>query len=141
MIDIGWDDGTAARDFAAHKLRRHEGRNGCAEALAVGEPRLSLFGLTLPPDILAVGDIDHLLGDDAGAGELELRHRTPAPRCNPASTQWLEPAIDVDAGFSVGVGTRRVVDAERGPVRERDLTERHHDIVMALRRGIDLAAS
>ena len=68
----------------ATSLRTNSGvtkaRNGCAEALAVGEARFRFLGLALPPDILAVGDIDHLLGDDAGAGELELRHRTPAAR-------------------------------------------------------------
>ena len=72
VIDIGGDDGAAACDLAAHELRRHERRKGCTEALPVGETRFRLIGLTLPPDILAVGDIDHLLGDDPGAGELEL---------------------------------------------------------------------
>src|SRR4026207_1847142 len=43
------------------------------DALAVGNACFRLLCLTLPPDILAVGDIDHLLGDDAGAGKLELR--------------------------------------------------------------------
>ena len=134
MIDIGGDDGAAAGDLAAHELRRHESGNGGAEALPVGEARFCFLGLALPPDILAMGDIDHFLGDDAGAGELELRHRTPVAVDDPAGTQRLEPAIDVDAGFSFGIGARRVVDAERGPVRQRDLAERHHDIVMALRR-------
>ena len=78
MIDIGGDDGATASDLAAHELRRHQRRNRSTEALAVGKPRFSLVGLTLPPDILAVGDIDHLLGDDFGAGELELCHGTPA---------------------------------------------------------------
>ena len=81
MIDVGGDDGAAAGDFAAHELRRHESGNGGAEALAVGEARFCFLGLTLPPDILAVGDIDHLLGDDAGAGELELRDET-SPRAS-----------------------------------------------------------
>ena len=72
MIDIGGDDGAAAGDLVAHELRRNERRKRCAEALAVGDARFSLLGLALPPDVLAVGDIDHLLGDDAGAGKLEL---------------------------------------------------------------------
>ena len=179
--------GAAACDLAAHELRRHERRKGCTEALPVGETRFRLIGLTLPPDILAVGDIDHLLGDDPGAGELELGDEllnlplvavyplplegrsttrsqervvgrgytavicirpascpslkgegtleappiTPRPRAAIQPARRREPVIDVDAGFSVGVGARRVVDAEGGPVRQRDLAERH-DIVVGL---------
>ena len=45
VIDVGGDDGAAARDLAAHELRRHEGGQRRAEALAVGKPRLGLLGL------------------------------------------------------------------------------------------------
>ncbi len=57
----------------AHELRRDEGGHLGAEILAVVEARLRFVGGALAPDILAVSDIDHLLRDDAGAGELQLR--------------------------------------------------------------------
>ena len=60
VIDIGGDDGAAARDFAAHEVRRHECGQRRAEALAVGQPRFRLLGRALAADILAMGDIDHL---------------------------------------------------------------------------------
>ena len=44
VVDIGGDDGAAARDFAAHEFRRHEGGQRGAEALPVGEPRFRLVG-------------------------------------------------------------------------------------------------
>ena len=47
VVDIGGDDGAAARDLAAHEFRRHEGRQRRAEALAVGEARLRLLGCAL----------------------------------------------------------------------------------------------
>ena len=72
MIDIGRDDGAAARHLVAHEVRRDEGRQTRAEILAVVEPGLRFGGGSLAADILAVGDIDHLGRDDAGAGELEL---------------------------------------------------------------------
>ena len=50
---------------------RHRG----AKALAVGERRLGALELLLAAEIFALGDVDHLLGDDAGAGEFELRDR------------------------------------------------------------------
>ena len=61
-----------ARDFAAHEFRRDEQRHRGAEALAVGGGLLRALQLHLAPEILALGDIDHLLGDDAGAGEFQL---------------------------------------------------------------------
>ena len=96
MIDVGRDDGAATRDFAAHELRRHERRDGSAEALPVGEARFRLLVCPRAPDILAVRDVDHLLGDDPGAGELELGHRTFAPRCDPAGTQRRQSSPHID---------------------------------------------
>ena len=119
VIDVGWDDGAAARDLVPHKLRRHEERQRRAEALPVGEPRLSLLGLLHATEIFAMRDIDHLLGDDAGAGEFELGHRAfaigigGAPRGDPLCAQARLPALDVDGGVRVGIGTGRVVHAER----------------------------
>src|SRR5206468_10373213 len=73
VVDVAGDDGAAARDFAAHELRRDESRNAGAKAVAVGNRRFGALELLLAPEILAGGDVDHLLGDDAGAGEFELR--------------------------------------------------------------------
>ena len=60
-------------DLRADELGRDERRDRGAEILAVGAP----FGRTRQrlraAEILAMRDVDHLLGDDAGAGELELR--------------------------------------------------------------------
>ena len=44
-------------------------------------------------EILAVRDVDHLLGDDAGPRKLELRHRISPPRCDPACAQRRQPAL------------------------------------------------
>ena len=73
MVDVAGDDGAPARDLAAHEFRRHEGRHRGAKAFAVGERRLGAFELLLAAEVFAGGDVDHLLGDDAGAGEFELR--------------------------------------------------------------------
>ncbi len=64
MVDVGRDDGAAARDFGAHEFGRHQRGNVGAEALAVGKLRAA--------EILAHRDVFHLLGDDAGAGIFEL---------------------------------------------------------------------
>ena len=75
VVDVGRDDGAAAGDLGAHELRasrmpgsrrRSSRRRRCrssASASACGAAQ-----------VLAVGDVDHLLGDDPGAGELVLRH-------------------------------------------------------------------
>ncbi len=76
MVDVGGDDGAAARDFGSHELRRHEVWERRAEALPAGETRLGLTGSANAAEILAMRDIGHLLGDDAGAGEFELRHQS-----------------------------------------------------------------
>ena len=43
-----------------------------AEALAVGERRFGAVELLLAAEILALGDVDHLLGDDAGARRIRI---------------------------------------------------------------------
>ena len=75
VIDVRGNDRAAARHFRAHELRRHEGRHRCAEALAVGERGLRALELDLAAEVLARRDVDHLLGDDAGARPFELGHR------------------------------------------------------------------
>jgi len=75
VVDVGGDDRAAARDLGAHEFRRDEFGNLGAEAVAVGEPRLGPLERRLAREILAMGDIDHLFGDDPGAGEFILRHQ------------------------------------------------------------------
>ena len=65
------DDGAAARDLVAHEFRRDEGGYRAAELLAVGERGFRAFELLLAAEIFALGDVDHLLGDDAGRGPFE----------------------------------------------------------------------
>ncbi len=72
MVDVGRDDGAAAGDLVAHELRRDVLGDRGAEALAVGDGGLGAGERGRAAEVLAVGDVDHLLGDDAGAGELEL---------------------------------------------------------------------
>ncbi len=84
MIDVRGDDGAAARHFRAHEFRRHEGRHRRAEALAVGERRFRALELDLAAEVLARRDVDHLLGDDAGARPFELGHRLAGERAQRA---------------------------------------------------------
>ena len=72
VVDVGGDDGAAARDLAAHELGRDELRDVGAEALAIGKRLLGPLQGGHAAQIFAVRDIGHLLGDDAGAGEFEL---------------------------------------------------------------------
>ena len=72
VIDVGGNDRPAARHFLAHEFRRDEFGDGRAEALAVGEALGGALHRRLARQILAMGDIDHLFGDDPGAGEFEL---------------------------------------------------------------------
>ena len=72
VIDVGGNDRPAARDFLAHEFRRHEFGDVRPEALAVSETLACAFERRLARQILAMGDIDHLFGDDAGAREFEL---------------------------------------------------------------------
>ena len=94
MVDIGGDDGAAARNFAPHEFRRHEGRQRCAETFPVGKPRFRLFGRAFAPDILPMRDIGHLFGDDPGAGELSWVTSLP----------WLRASIQ---GARIGGNPRR----------------------------------
>ncbi len=72
MVDIGRDDGAALGDLVAHEFGRDEGRDLSAEALALRDLSLGVFQHFLTAEIFALGDVDHLLGDDAGTGELIL---------------------------------------------------------------------
>ena len=72
MVDVARDDGAAARDLVAHELGRDVLGHRGAEALAVLDGSLGARQRLLAAEVLAVRDVDHLLGDDAGARELEL---------------------------------------------------------------------
>ena len=72
VIDVGRNDRPPARDLLAHEFRRDESGDGCAEALAVPKTLASPLHRCLARQILAMGDIDHLFGDDPGASEFEL---------------------------------------------------------------------
>src|SRR5262249_58941777 len=82
VIDVGWNDGAAARHFAAHEFRRDVGRHRGAKTLAVGERGLGALELTLAAEIFALGDVDHFLGDHAGARPFELRQWVSITRAN-----------------------------------------------------------
>ena len=141
VVDIGGDDGAAARHFSAHEFRRDEGGQRGAEALSVCEAGFSLLGRALASDILAMGDEDHLLGDDPGPRQFELRHGSAAARLDPGLAQRRQPALHVDRGVGVGVRPRRVIDPERLLPAQRDLAQRHAQIRMAVGRRIDFAAA
>ncbi len=74
MIDVGGDDGAAARDLCADEFRCDKRGNVGAEAFAIGELCFRFGQHFLAAKILARRDIDHLFGDEAGAGEFILRH-------------------------------------------------------------------
>ena len=65
MMDVGGDDGAAARDFAADELR---------------------------VDLFALGDKLHFLGDDALAARVHLRHVARAV-CARRCQAFLQPSI------------------------------------------------
>src|SRR5690606_1280611 len=69
------NDGAATGDLVAYELRGNVLRNGGAEALAIGQRRFGALEHRFASQVLTMGDVDHLLGDDAGAGVLELRQR------------------------------------------------------------------
>ena len=75
VVDVGGNDGAPARDLAAHEFRRDEGGTAAPKLSPSASAASARSSLQLAAEILALGDVDHLLGDDAGARELELRHR------------------------------------------------------------------
>ena len=70
MVDVGGDDGAAARDLVADEFRGDEFGNGGAEILAV---RAALSGAFQSPgaaEIFAMRNVDHLFGDDIRRGRI-----------------------------------------------------------------------
>src|SRR6185312_4329872 len=63
VIDIGRDDSAAASDLVTHEFGSDEGRDRRAKILAIGERLRGLVEYGFAPEILALGDIDHLLRD------------------------------------------------------------------------------
>jgi hypothetical protein len=62
-----------ARHLGAHEFGRDEFRDGGTERLAVRDRLGRTRDRRLAGEVLAMRDIDHLVRDDAGAGELVLR--------------------------------------------------------------------
>ena len=97
VVEVGRDDGAAARDLVAHELRRH---------------------------VLADGDEAHLLGDLAAPRVVHLREVAVAARdraLDPGLAQLGQPVAHV-----VALRARGVVDAQRRlAADERDLALRH----------------
>ena len=98
VVDVGGDDGAAARDLVADEFRGDEFGDRGAEVLAVGAAFGGAFQRLLPAQVLAMRDVDHLFGDDAGAGEFELRDQ-------------LARLAAEDRMFGRAGGTRRSPDA------------------------------
>ena len=110
VIDVGGNNGAAARDLVAHELRGDVKRHRSAKALAVVMRRLRCFQHFLAAEILALGNVDHLLGDDARPRPFELGEgsssvlssalacwgnsaRDACRTTLPLSTGWIEPAV------------------------------------------------
>ena len=72
VVDVGGDDRAAARHLGAHKFRRDEFGDRRAEAFAIRKRFLGALQSRGAPKVLAIRDIDHLLGDDASACQFKL---------------------------------------------------------------------
>ena len=71
-------DVSRGRAISAGRIRGDESGQVGVKAFAVGQRSLGAFQLNLAAEIFAGGDVDHLLGDDAGAGEFQLRDHVVA---------------------------------------------------------------
>jgi hypothetical protein len=78
MVDVGRNDGAAGGDLVAHEFRRDEFRDVRAEAFALFDALGGAFDGGAAAKVFARGDVDHLLGDDAGLGEFILGDRAGA---------------------------------------------------------------
>ena len=74
MVDVRRDDGAAARDLGAHEFGRDMGGISAPNDSPSAMLRLASVAGGVAGHVLAMGDVAHLLGDDAGAGEFVLRH-------------------------------------------------------------------
>ena len=93
-------------DLVADEFGGDELRDGGAEILAVGAARSATPSAACrAPEILAMGDVDHLLGDEAGARELELGDRT-----RPYFAGDTQPVV------SAGQARDHALDADMAPL-------------------------
>ena len=100
VIDVGGDDGAPARDLGAHEFRRDERRDRGAEVFAVRQRFLRALQHLPAAEILALGDVDHLLGDHARARPFKLGERVgscfPSPGRGPRGARvagWLRGGV------------------------------------------------
>ncbi|GBF27631.1 hypothetical protein MnTg02_02688 [bacterium MnTg02] len=84
MVDVRGDDRPAARHLVADKFGRDVLRQSGAETLAIFELIFGPIESGLASQILPVGDIDHLIGNDPGARAFKL-----CDRCAIETTQRL----------------------------------------------------
>ena len=82
MIDVGWNNGAAAGNFAAHEIGRDLRRDFSAEAFSIGDGLLCAFERCRPPEVFTMRDVDHFLRDDARTRVFKLRHRRAARRAH-----------------------------------------------------------
>src|SRR5262245_20356007 len=81
MVDIGGDDGPAARHFVPNKFRGHEPGNRRAETVSSGGSRAAIgaiFQGRATANVLANRDVFHLRGDDAFSRVVHLGNITPS---------------------------------------------------------------
>ena len=107
VIDVGGNDRPPARHLLAHEFRRDEFGNGGAEALAVGEALGGALHRRLAREILAMGDIDHLFGDDPGAGEFELGDELAGLACAQRALRGAERRETIRRDVAVVLGLDR----------------------------------
>ena len=108
VVDVGGDDGAAARHFVAHELGRDDLRDRRAEGFA-GMLALQQFAQALALLVFADGDELHLRRDDAAAGVVHLRDIHAGPGA-------ARPALQVEAHFRqlrIGLAFAAVGGAER----------------------------
>ena len=119
VVDVGRNDGAAARHLAANEFRRHELRNLGSETLAVGDALLCLCDGCLTREILAMGHINHFLGDDPSACEFVLGHELPLPCGAQRASCGTERRETVGGDDAVVLRTNRAA-LDRGITSRRD---------------------
>ena len=130
MVDVGGNDRAAARDFAAHELRRDEVRNRCAEALTRVLARHQLrqrLQHCLALEVFADGDELHLRRDDAAARVMHLRDIG-------GITRTTRLALQIEAHPGQGRVREPLAAVRGGELRELDRVAAFLDPVRTHRR-------
>ncbi len=142
VVDVGGDDGAAARDLVADELRRDEGGDGGAEILAVGPAFLRARQHLPAAEVFAVGDVDHLLGDDAGAGELVLRDvlAGAAGQHTQLGRAGRDEALALGAAVVLGLDVAGSDGSEAAPGDPRPPHRRQPGFQVDVRAGIGVGA-